>query len=66
VNHEMKTRICTFVMAVGVALVVGALLVLGPSRFMVASSDITGTCSSVFQGRTTIWETRTTLSRPSS
>jgi hypothetical protein len=49
-NHEMKTRICTFLMLVGVTLVVGPLVWLGPARFTVRSDDITGTCSSVFSG----------------
>lgn len=47
-NHEMKTRICTFLMVVGVTLVVGPHVWLGPARFTVRSDDITATCPSVF------------------
>lgn len=37
-------------MVVGLAMVIGGLLVFGPSRFTVTAGGITGTCSSVFSG----------------
>ena len=49
-GHEMKARLCTFLMVAGLALVVGGLLVLGPSRFEVTAGGIAGHCSSVFAG----------------
>lgn len=47
---DMKARLCTVLMVVGVAMAVGGLLTFGPSRFTVTAGGITGTCSSVFGG----------------
>jgi hypothetical protein len=47
---DIKTRIFTFLMVAGVALMAVGLLEFGAGRFSVTSVGITGTCSSVFAG----------------
>jgi hypothetical protein len=47
---DIKTRIFTFLMVAGIALVAVGLLEFGAGRFSVTSGGITGRCSSVFAG----------------
>jgi hypothetical protein len=50
-SHEMRTRICTFLTVVGVALVAAGLLEFGAGRFDVTSpAGQRAQCSSVFSG----------------